>query len=50
MLLVVFPFDTKKCISPEVACAMKKYISVLLAAFVFVSALPARDCAAGGTV
>ena len=36
MQLVVFPFDTKKCISPEVACAMKKYISVLLAVFVFV--------------
>ena len=36
MQLVVFPFDTKKCISPEVACAMKKYISVLLVVFVFV--------------
>ena len=36
MQLVVFSFDTKKCISPEVACAMKKYISVLLAVFVFV--------------
>ena len=28
MQLVVFPFDTKKCISPEVACAMKRYISL----------------------
>ena len=31
-----FPFDTKDSISPEVACAMKRYISVLLAVFVFV--------------
>ena len=29
---------------------MKKYLSVLLAVFVFVSAMPARNCAAGGTV
>jgi hypothetical protein len=29
---------------------MKKYLSVLLAVFVFVSAMPVRDCAAGGTV
>ena len=29
---------------------MKKYLSVLLAVFVFVTAMPAPDCAAGGTV
>lgn len=29
---------------------MKKYLSVLLTVFVFVSAMPVRDCAAGGTV
>lgn len=28
MQLVFFPFDTKDSISPEVACAMKRYISL----------------------
>jgi hypothetical protein len=36
MQLDIFSFDTKESISPEVACAMKKYISVLLAVLVFV--------------
>ena len=48
MQLVVFPFDTKKCISPEVACAMKKYISVLLAVFVFVLGMMTRNGFAAG--